>query len=324
MINLLTCLYPSTPITKKTILNKLKFYSASRFAIRKIANLALPIVFHIENFFVGSHKIDNNFQEGLIVSLTSFPARIDKLWLVIETILRQTTKPEKLILWLSKEQFPNISILPTRLLNQQKRGLEIILCDGDIRSHKKYFYCLSQHPDYDFITIDDDFFYPTKMIENLLKHDDGESIVAHRAYRIGFTATDKISSYSKWELLPDTKEQGLSLFATSGGGTLFPVGSLHSEVLNSDVFLDLCPLADDVWLYFSAVANNTKTIKTDYKSNFIPVLNKKNQTLSSINVGESLNDKQINNLLTYYKHEKSIDIETLLSDRVNSTRKCNA
>ena len=43
----------------------------------------------------------------LIVSLTSFPARIDKIHLTINTLLRQNTKPDRVVLWLTESQFPN-------------------------------------------------------------------------------------------------------------------------------------------------------------------------------------------------------------------------
>ena len=40
-----------------------------------------------------------------IVSLTSFPARINTAHLAINTLLQQTFKPDRIILWLASEQF---------------------------------------------------------------------------------------------------------------------------------------------------------------------------------------------------------------------------
>lgn len=316
MIDIITFFYPSTPITKKNLFNKLKAYSIARFLTRHFANYFLPAAYRLEHIFIRKHRIEHkNTQKNLIVSLTSFPGRIEKTWLAIETILRQTIKPEIIILWLSKDQFPEPKRLPQMLLEQQKRGLKIVFCEGDIRSHKKYFYTLKNYPNHDFITIDDDFFYPSKMIENLLKNSHGNNIIAHRAYSIKFNHSGEIAEYSKWKLLPDTHKSGLSLFATSGGGTLFPSGSLHQDTLNSDVFLSLCPLADDIWLYLSAVASGTQTTKSDFKSMFIPILNKNNETLSSENVSNRMNDKQMSDLLTYYKEKRNIDIESKISPR---------
>ena len=62
------------------------------------------------------------------------------------------------ILWLSKEQFPDRSFIPNSLLSLEKRGLIIELCEGDLRSHKKYYYALRQYPNDIIITIDDMLF----------------------------------------------------------------------------------------------------------------------------------------------------------------------
>lgn len=105
----------------------------------------------------------------IIASLTTFPARIDNIWIVIESILRQSQKPDMLFLWLSKEQFSSIDVLPKRLQNLQTRGLQIRLCDGDLRSHKKYYYVLRDYPNDHLITFDDDLIYPTNTISSIME-----------------------------------------------------------------------------------------------------------------------------------------------------------
>ena len=106
--------------------------------------------------------------EEVIVSLTTFPARVDKVYLTIETIFQQDTLPNRIILWLANEQFPERRAhLPQRLLNMQQRGLEIRFCE-DIRSHKKYYYSMKDNPNSIIITVDDDVFYPKDTLTNLL------------------------------------------------------------------------------------------------------------------------------------------------------------
>ena len=46
-------------------------------------------------------------EKQLIVTLTSFPERINEVHLCINTLLNQTLKPDKIILWLAEEEFPN-------------------------------------------------------------------------------------------------------------------------------------------------------------------------------------------------------------------------
>ena len=82
----------------------------------------------------------------IIVSLTTIPSRIDKVWIPIECMMRQSCKPDKILLWLGKDEFRKVE-LPDRLKGLQKKGLEIRFCK-DVGVHTKYYYVLVtiQHP----------------------------------------------------------------------------------------------------------------------------------------------------------------------------------
>ena len=76
-------------------------------------------------------------ERKVIVSLTSFPARIDTVYITIKSILMQSLKPDLIILWLAHEQFPQKeNELPRNLLELKKYGLAIEWC-YDIKSYKK-------------------------------------------------------------------------------------------------------------------------------------------------------------------------------------------
>lgn len=95
-------------------------------------------------WFLSKKKViyKGKIQKNLIVSLTSFPARIEYVWMVVETIKRQTVLPEKIILWLSVDQFPSMESVPKTLLNEQNEMFEIRMVNDDIRSYKKYYYAM--------------------------------------------------------------------------------------------------------------------------------------------------------------------------------------
>lgn len=107
-------------------------------------------------------------KKRIIISLTSYPKRIGDVWITIETLLRQTVKPDMIILWLADTQFNGIESLPKKLIDLQKSGLTIRFCK-DLKSHKKYFYTMQEYPEDLIILVDDDMFYPYDMIEKLLK-----------------------------------------------------------------------------------------------------------------------------------------------------------
>ena len=74
-------------------------------------------------------------EHDIIISLTSYGKRIYDVYLTIESLMRQTIKPNKIILWLAEDEF-SLDNIPQTLKNIQKRGLTIEFCE-DIRSYKK-------------------------------------------------------------------------------------------------------------------------------------------------------------------------------------------
>ena len=92
----------------------------------------------------------------IIVSVTSYPARIHEVVLAICTVYRQTMQPDKVILWLGEEKFPNrYNDLPEELLRLvTEKGLEIRWCE-DIGPHTKKYYAVQEYADALFITLGD-------------------------------------------------------------------------------------------------------------------------------------------------------------------------
>lgn len=268
-----------------------KFYSAIRFLLRICKNLIFPLEIKL------TKKQSLSGNDKIIVSLTSFPQRIDKVWMAIETIFRQTVKPDRIILTLSELQFPERKI-PQKLIEQTQRGLEIIWTEDDLRSHKKYFYAMQKYPDAIIITIDDDILYEKSLLKKLLDFNKiyPDCIICN------WGAIKKGSKYKEWEnLLFQFKSPSYDVLQIGVGGVLYPSNSLDKEVFKKEVFLEICPLADDIWLNAMAVMNDTKVVKTDYSFYYIPILNENNFELNKVNVGENHNDVQIKKILDKYE-----------------------
>ena len=108
----------------------------------------------IESFSKIGINQDKQNAPLLIVTLTSFPARINEIHYTIYSLLNQRLKPDKVVLWLAEEQFPNKEEdLPNNLLKLKSNGLTIEWCD-DIKSYKKLIPALEKYPK-DFLVIDD-------------------------------------------------------------------------------------------------------------------------------------------------------------------------
>lgn len=295
---------------KNALLKKLRFYSAERFILRTIANFLLPVYFKLTLKNRSYNLHDSDKKNGrVIVSLTSFPARINRIWLAIECIMRQSFKPDIIILWLSKEQFPDKFSLPKNLLKMEKRGLRIELREGDLRSHKKYYYFLQEFPDDIMVIIDDDIFYPTNMIEKLMKYHGTfpNAVIARYGLKIQII-DNEIAPYKSWGMHYQQKTPDFDVFFGSGGGTLFPAHSLPKDTLNKDLFMDLCYYADDIWLNTMCRLNNRKIFKTKKSlCSLLPVINKNSESLFSKNIGENLNDKQLRNVRDYFNSNRGFD-----------------
>lgn len=196
----------------------------------------------------------------LIVSLTSFPARINTVHLTINTLLRQTLKPDKVILWLAESQFPQKEAeLPQELLKLCDLGLEIKWTE-DLRSYKKLIPALKEFPDDIIITADDDLYYEEKCLEKLYRayEKDKNNIYVHRVTRI-MLEDDKVKNYSQREsLFLDFKEPSFANSVFGGSGCLYPPHSLHKEVFDIEKAKKITYSADDYWFWTMAVLNGTK------------------------------------------------------------------
>lgn len=271
------------------------FLTPFRKFIRYCANILLP-------WYLGKNvEYKGIIQKKLIVSLTSFPARIENLWMVIETIKRQTILPEKIILWLSVDQFPSMDSIPIRLLCKQDEMFEIRMVNGDIRSHKKYYYAMKYYPDFYLITLDDDVFYHPDTIKHLVLSSNifPNCVIANICKEILYDNSGNILPYKQWKRVYFDKKS-IDLVQIGVGGVLYPPHLLSEFVLRKDLFLSLSPLADDIWLNCMARLNNVIIKKTNF--NFLPLPIRCNApTLTYENVNLNKNDLQIKYIQDYFK-----------------------
>ncbi len=250
--------------------------------------------------------------QKLIVSLTSYPERMYDIHYCLYSLLTQTIKPDKLILWLSEEEFPNKEKdIPKKVLHLQKFGLEIKWCGKNIKSYKKLIPALKEYPDDVIVTADDDIFYPANWLEKLYKAylDDSSYIYCHNAHKITFEGRN-IKSYMSWERSINDNTADFINVAVGCGGILYPPKSLHPDVFEQKTFMWLAPNADDIWFWAMAVLNNTKIRVLKHPINEIIYTNPKRDlglttehTLYHVNM-KGGNDLQLKNVLETYPEIK--------------------
>lgn len=242
-------------------------------------------------------------KQKIIVSLTTYPKRIGTIWLTIETLLRQSMKPDEIILWLANTQFPNgLADLPENLLRLQKRGLTIRFCE-DLRSHKKYYHALLEYPHDLVVLADDDMFYPRDTIRKLMKmHRKWPKDVCCMTAQV--IEPDLHTPPSFWRN-PRLDERALQhsdrIQAFTGSGTLIPPDALHPDAFDRDRIRALCLHADDLWVTFMALRHGTRITTSEKWRPFpISIYGTAEGSLYYINAEGNQNDVQWKNLLDNY------------------------
>ena len=291
--------------------NRHKFFlfPILRFITRILANSLLKYYFLLtKNDKKYCISPPSDTKPRIIVSLTSFPERINNLWMVIETLLRQQQKPDRIILWLSKEQHRSINELPKKLIDLQLRGLEIRFCEGDLRSHKKYFYALQEFKTELVITVDDDVLYNSKIISTLLElHLKFPKCVCCNHSSIINFRDNIIQPYKTWKECTKSNIPSQEIFPIGVGGILYPPNSISKHAFNIVAIESNCLLADDIWLNVMTKINDNMVVSSNLKTYYLPVLYKNKTTLTSKNVNQGLNDKQLEDVKNYCITELGIN-----------------
>ena len=151
-------------------------------------------------------------EEEVVVSMTSYGERISHIIPTLDTLVNQTRKPDKIVLYIAHEDMP--------LITDDIKGLcEVRECE-DTKSHKK-FNGFWDFPDAFVATADDDLLYKPDWLEVLLRASqiDRRCVTAHNTFLMerngwGRPASRKDNSASL---------QGrLNMYLMTGAGTLRP------------------------------------------------------------------------------------------------------
>lgn len=259
------------------------------------------------------------FSDKIVVSLTSYPARINTVHIAIKSLLEQSFTPTKLILWLAEDQFPNKEQdLPNDLLKLRDTGLEIEWCE-DLKSYKKLIPSLRRFPHKTIVTADDDIIYGKDwLLQLVLSHAQyPDNIVCHRAHRVQLNESGDFAKYTSWTQDVKNTNSAFSNFFTGCGGVLYPPNSLHKSVIDERTFSKLCAHGDDIWFWGMSVLNSTKirpVTNSDFDLSITP--DTQATALWRANV-RGQNDLMIKSMLEHFPELKSkIKEEKILPEEV--------
>ena len=238
----------------------------------------------------------------IILSMTTYNKRYKTIGLTLKSLLLQTVKPDKIIVWLD-DDIPENRI--TKEMKEfEKYGIEYRHTDLNIKPHNKYYHAMCEFSNDIIITVDDDIIYPKSMIEELLNTYEKypNSVCARRVHLMTFDSEDNLKKYNDWkyEYRKSTKPSHL-LCATGVAGVLYPPHALPEEAFDVESIKEYCLNADDIWLKVMEIMNDVRVVWA--KNHLVlPPLVEDSQTitLNSTNVLQNENDIYIKNLQKKY------------------------
>ena len=235
----------------------------------------------------------------VIASLTTYPPRISKSWLAVETLLRQNVKPERLVLVLNTEEFPSRK-LPRRIVRQTRRGLEILWAHRNGRSHDKLIPVRAAFPQATIVTFDDDKFFPRDLLEKLTEASDQSpgKVIGARGWEVRRGEVDDEIHFGEGWTRAGPDSSGQHLFLPGGNGCLYPYDSLHAIVDDLDEALRVTPAADDVWFWGALQKNSGQMVCLGLPPHRPVSALKTGPALSAL--GESENERQFQDALDFF------------------------
>ena len=256
------------------------------------------------------HNNQKNTSPELIVSLTSYPERIKQACYTLHSLLMQNKQPDKIELWLSKEEFKGYNQLPNNLLKLKDHGVKICWTKSNIRSYKKIIPAIKLHPEAIIVTADDDIYYHKDWLKDLYttwkNSKDLHIIPCHRMHKILLDKNLPLP-YDNWLHVIQDNTPHIRHFPTGCGGVLYPPHCFHLDVTREDLFIKLAPTADDLWLWAMASLNGWYAVSVpncQFSLKYTDILMEYNlnnkKALIHTNIGQKKNDEQFANILKQY------------------------
>lgn len=277
--------------------------------LKKINNLGNALKGYVYKWLVDLHLLNVPHLKGscdIVVSLTSYGRRVADgvVYYTLVSLLRQKVQPTRIILWLADCEWKD-ETLPKRIKELKEKGVEVRYCK-DIRSYKKLIPTITLCSNCSIMTVDDDIIYANDTLELIWKEHlmNPSAIICFNAY------TPLIENgipvhYSRWCGSLPLLNKDTIIFPVGCGGTLYPPGSLHNDVLREDLFMVLCPLADDIWFWFCGLLNETEKVfikkhSSDFSFDALYQYFHRGSALTHSNRFECANDKQFKVLFDHY------------------------
>lgn len=252
----------------------------------------------------------------IIVSFTSYLARIGHVHKVIESLYLQTMQADEIILYLSLEEFPeaeaNLPETLRYLIGQN--GFRVEWVHGNLKSHKKYFYALQEYQDAIVITVDDDKIYAETMISELIdSYKRFPKAISARNVRIIVKNGKALEPYCRWEVekyMPEYMDvPRMDLCAIGAGGVCYAPSLVNDKWFDQETILGAFKNNDDLWLKYNEIINNIPVVYTKSLQEDTTIEDSQVYNLTASNLYGNGNDECICKLLALLEEQNNVEYQ---------------
>lgn len=231
-----------------------------------------------------------NTSSEVAVSLTSWKPRLQTLPLVLMGLLEQNLRAKKIFVWLTPE---DLKFLDEHTKERfEVEGVVFRSCEN-LGPHKKWLPLVREGWDGPFVICDDDIFYPTNWLANLLAEDRGDAYVGTRVHRMVFNQSG-LAGYETWSRDVEwSGECSHSNFITGCGGAVIHPERIGPDYRDWGKIQNACPKADDIWLKAAHLAAAIPVYKARFSFPCLEVPGTGDSALLGTNVDAGGNNSQL-------------------------------
>ena len=248
---------------------------------RRLVDLKLEIGLRIGR---QKYRVIQPEQAQVVVSMTSYPARIEFAWISLETLFRQDFQDFAIVLVLAKSQFPG-GRLPKSIRKLQGRGLRVLWVDKDGKSADHIWPAYFLYNNARIVSVDDDKFFPPDLLTKLTAEANRSpgAIVGARGWQMA-EANGTVAFGEGWSRANLSTPSPI-LFMPPGNGSLYPPGSLPEMAGDYELMSEICPTADDVWFWAMGLQAGTESKCLGMNAHRPVIRQLKTESLASLNAG---------------------------------------
>ncbi|EJE0515219.1 glycosyltransferase family A protein, partial [Escherichia coli] len=217
------------------------------------------------------------------------------------SLINQNHKPDKIILWISKDAYlldTGVLSLPQSVLKLMKieKNLEIRYVTN-IGPYRKIIPALREFSEEDIlIYADDDVIYSPLWLHELMITFDkymGEYPVASRVRKINKNFFGAVKGYIRFPLIEYESIIEDNFIITGVGGCVLKKKHIKHEMIYDDSFIDVAPRTDDLWLSKILQLSNTKIVVCPAALPHLNEISHDSYALNTLNNNEHKNSNVI-------------------------------